>query len=241
MLSRASSKAVYSIHAPSPIDFEFRRTFSGIPVVTTNNTTSHGTRFHRIHGARHFFHVRGALTAHTSDRGHYDLRASRPSGLNARKLSSCRINRNSFSQDGSNAVVNVQRHPTVFSFCDAGKWRDLDLQKAQNAPGVRMLHRKVLVTGGSSGIGLATAKRLVLEGASSIAIVSRSGDNAQRALDVIREETRLIDAPVWGLVGDIQDHKKLLAAVSNPAEKGVLVSFNPLTDVSDSLAVKWAY
>jgi len=83
-------------------------------------------------------------------------------------------------------------------------------EKARAAPGSRLLHRQILITGGSSGIGYAIAKRCVEEGATSVAILSRSDTRASQAIARIKRETGLSDAPIWAVIGDLADHEMLV-------------------------------
>ena len=69
-------------------------------------------------------------------------------------------------------------------------------RKARAAPGTRALDRTAVVTGGTSGIGYAVAKRLVLEGATWVVVVTRSESRGTAAIERIKEETGLADAPI---------------------------------------------
>lgn len=73
---------------------------------------------------------------------------------------------------------------------------------AKSATGTLCAGRSILLTGGTSGIGLAVAKRAVLEGASHIIIVSRRPSKGARAVQAITEATECPDAPVSYLSHD---------------------------------------
>ena len=75
---------------------------------------------------------------------------------------------------------------------------------------MRFQDKVALVTGGASGIGLATAKRLGSEGA-RIVLVSRS----QQHLDAAVPEVRAAGAPdVWSCVCDVADETQVEATVA---------------------------
>ena len=101
---------------------------------------------------------------------------------------------------------------------------------------MRFQDKVALVTGGASGIGLATAKRLGSEGA-RIVLVSRS----QQHLDAAVPEVRAAGAPdVWSCVCDVADETQVEATVAATLAKfgrldvlinnAGLMEFKPLED-----------
>ena len=80
---------------------------------------------------------------------------------------------------------------------------DLDLKPAKDAKSATCLNRGVVLTGGTGGIGLAVAKRLAQEGAGRIVLVTRDSQRGQAAIEKIKEQTSLHDAPVSLLVADL--------------------------------------
>ena len=70
-------------------------------------------------------------------------------------------------------------------------------------PGEACLNRRVLLTGGTSGIGLAVAQRLVQESASLVSILTRDESRGETALKAIREGTGSNDVPVSVLKADV--------------------------------------
>lgn len=80
---------------------------------------------------------------------------------------------------------------------------------------MRFQDKVAIVTGGASGIGLATAKRLGSEGA-RLVLVGR----AQDKLDQAAEQCRAAGAPdVWGSVCDVADEAQVAAAVRGTLER----------------------
>lgn len=65
----------------------------------------------------------------------------------------------------------------------------LDLQPSTNAPSTRCHNRGVIITGGTSGIGLALTKRLVLESAGRVVLVTRNPTKAASTITQIKQET----------------------------------------------------
>ena len=61
----------------------------------------------------------------------------------------------------------------------------------------------ILITGGTSGVGLATAKRLAASGARHIALAGRNHERGQRAVEAVRQLAP--DANVHFVAGDAND------------------------------------
>lgn len=80
------------------------------------------------------------------------------------------------------------------------RWKNLS--RAKRASGNLCSGRSILLTGGTSGIGLAIAKRAVVEGASHVIIVTRSSSNGKTAVETVTEATGFSDAPVSYLSHD---------------------------------------
>ena len=84
---------------------------------------------------------------------------------------------------------------------------------------MRFQDKVALITGGASGIGLATAKRLASEGA-RIVVVDLKQENIDKALP----EVKAAGAPdVWGCACDVSDEKRVETAV-----QGALARFERL-------------
>jgi NAD(P)-dependent dehydrogenase (short-subunit alcohol dehydrogenase family) len=80
---------------------------------------------------------------------------------------------------------------------------DVALKPAKDAPSSRCRNQGVILTGGTGGIGLAVAKRLVQEGAGRVVLVSRSAGRAKEAVQKIKQQTSLNDAPLSVLLADL--------------------------------------
>ena len=77
----------------------------------------------------------------------------------------------------------------------------------------RVDDKVALVTGGSRGIGLATAVELINSGARGVVITSRKPDNLQAAVSQIGELTGRPEA-IHGIVAAVDDAERAIAAVS---------------------------
>ena len=75
---------------------------------------------------------------------------------------------------------------------------------------MRLDGRKVLITGGASGIGLATARRFIAEGA-RVALLDRDAEALQRATRTLGNAAIAVDA-------DVVDEAKLYRAVEQAAQ-----------------------
>lgn len=83
-----------------------------------------------------------------------------------------------------------------------------------NSPG-RFAGRVAVVTGGASGIGLASAKRLAAEGA-TVVIADLKGDAAQAAA----RDLELAGAPgAWGTTCDVSDEAQVQTTVAGAVER----------------------
>ncbi|KAK7905746.1 hypothetical protein LTR67_000470 [Exophiala xenobiotica] len=69
-------------------------------------------------------------------------------------------------------------------------------QKAKLAPGNKCVDRSILVTGGTTGVGFAVAKRALLEGASHVHILAGTIPGGAYAVRRLKKLTGLDDAPV---------------------------------------------
>jgi len=69
-------------------------------------------------------------------------------------------------------------------------------EKAKLAPGSKCANRSILVTGGTTGIGFAVAKRALLEGASHVHIFAGTIPGGAYAVKRLKKITGLDDAPV---------------------------------------------
>jgi NAD(P)-dependent dehydrogenase (short-subunit alcohol dehydrogenase family) len=77
--------------------------------------------------------------------------------------------------------------------------------------------RSILLTGGTSGIGLAVARRAVLEGASHVIIVTRNASKGRDAVQTVKETTGFPDAPVSYLNHDFsKSPPETVRSILNP-------------------------
>jgi 3-oxoacyl-[acyl-carrier protein] reductase/bacilysin biosynthesis oxidoreductase BacG len=87
--------------------------------------------------------------------------------------------------------------------------------------------KAALVTGGSSGIGLATAQRLLVEGA-KVAIVGRDTDKLENAAQKLRESSGVAAKDVMTFAGDVSKptdvERMVAAAVSACGSLDIVVS-----------------
>lgn len=81
-----------------------------------------------------------------------------------------------------------------YSIANEDRWHRFT--RAKGATGNMCSGRSILLTGGTSGIGLAVAQRAVLEGASHVIIVTRTAPNGNNAVQKVVEATGLPDAPM---------------------------------------------
>ena len=90
----------------------------------------------------------------------------------------------------------------------------------QVSPARRFEGRTALITGGSSGIGLAASRRLAAEGA-NVLIIGRNAARLGRAVDAVRAVAGASGAPispsVEGRVADVTDPAAVDAAVEHAA------------------------
>ena len=75
---------------------------------------------------------------------------------------------------------------------------------------MRLDGRKVLITGGASGIGLATARRVVAEGA-RVALLDRDPRGLEQAIQALGDAAVAVHA-------DVMDEAKVQAAVGEAAQ-----------------------
>ena len=83
----------------------------------------------------------------------------------------------------------------------------------------RLVGRTALVTGGTSGIGLASAMRLARDGA-NVFIVGRDLHHLEDALDALRAAAAEAGVGVGGRVADVTDPDAMAAAVDAAARLG---------------------
>jgi hypothetical protein len=96
-----------------------------------------------------------------------------------------------------------------------GRWKSF--APAKGATGTLCAGRSILLTGGTSGIGLAVAKRAVLESASHVIIVSRRPSKGAGAVRAITEATECPDAPVSYLSHDFSTcSPELISSILKP-------------------------
>lgn len=80
---------------------------------------------------------------------------------------------------------------------------------------LELQHKKAIITGGSKGIGLATATTLASEGA-QVAIVARNENNLREAAKLIQEKTG--NAPIW-ISADVSVREEAERAVQEAAQR----------------------
>jgi meso-butanediol dehydrogenase/(S,S)-butanediol dehydrogenase/diacetyl reductase len=80
---------------------------------------------------------------------------------------------------------------------------------------MRLKDRVAIVTGGSSGIGLASARRLGAEGA-KIVIASQNKDRIEAAAEKVRTENKV---EVLGLVCDVSQESQVIATVAQTLQR----------------------
>ncbi|KAF7512200.1 hypothetical protein GJ744_002362 [Endocarpon pusillum] len=106
---------------------------------------------------------------------------------------------------------------------------DEGVKKAAIRPTVsknsRLAGRKCLITGATSGIGYAIAKRFLAEGVASVTTVSRSQENIDAAYEKMKRQTNRKRLPFKLLLGDIADpHFRLENMKSELADMDILVN-----------------
>jgi NAD(P)-dependent dehydrogenase (short-subunit alcohol dehydrogenase family) len=79
-------------------------------------------------------------------------------------------------------------------------------------------NRNVYVTGGSSGIGLATARLLAAEGA-NLLILSRSRDRIDRAVEEIEAERKSESQRISGMQLDVSRHEEVNRVIAKAVER----------------------
>jgi NAD(P)-dependent dehydrogenase (short-subunit alcohol dehydrogenase family) len=104
----------------------------------------------------------------------------------------------------------------VFSFTDIGPMVRSRLFDWQDLDGLRMDGRVVLITGGSSGLGRATAERLARMGA-SVRLLVRDPTKGERVREAIREATPSADVEIY--TSDISDLGSVRAATAQILER----------------------
>lgn len=100
---------------------------------------------------------------------------------------------------------------------------DLSLASAQGS-GTSCRGRSILLTGGTSGIGLAVAQQLVRAGAGRVLILTRDADRGVQAIERIRSSTGLKDAPVSALAVDITSTADVQGPISQAIKRMVSIT-----------------
>ena len=99
---------------------------------------------------------------------------------------------------------------------DRERQQDVDLTIAPARGSGKGFHgRSVLLTGGTSGIGLAVAKRLTSDGAGRVLILTRDAERGNKTVENIKTSTGLPDAPVSYLVADVTSHDDIEGPVAS--------------------------
>lgn len=102
-----------------------------------------------------------------------------------------------------------------YSIANEARWKSFT--RANGTSGNMCVGRSILLTGGTSGIGLAVAKRAVLEGASHVIIVTRNASKGSDAVQTIKETTGFPDAPVSYLNHDFsKSPPEIVRSILNP-------------------------
>lgn len=102
-----------------------------------------------------------------------------------------------------------------YSIGNEARWKSF--KRAKGTSGSMCLGRSILLTGGTSGIGLAVAKRAVLEGASHVIIVTRNASKGSDAVQTVKETTGFPDAPVSYLNHDFsKSPPETVRSILNP-------------------------
>src|SRR2546430_1193978 len=96
-----------------------------------------------------------------------------------------------------------------------GKYGETELECGREKPMGKLDGKIALVTGGSSGIGLGTAKQFVREGAYVFITGRREAELASAAREIERNVT-----PIQGDVSNLRDLDRLFARIKD--EKGKL-------------------
>lgn len=97
---------------------------------------------------------------------------------------------------------------------------DLSLASAHDS-GTSCRGRSVLLTGGTSGIGLAVAEQLVKAGAGRVLILTRDADRGAQTVQHIKASTGLEDAPVSVLAADITNKDDVQGPISQAIKQMV--------------------
>jgi len=105
-------------------------------------------------------------------------------------------------QEAAGSPANSKPIDNLPDYSIANEHRWQRFTRAEGANGNMCSGRSILLTGGTSGIGLAVAQRAVLEGASHVIIVTRAAANGSNAVQKVVEKTGLQDAPVSYLAHD---------------------------------------
>lgn len=97
---------------------------------------------------------------------------------------------------------------------------DLSLASARDS-GASCRERSVLLTGGTSGIGLAVAEQLVKAGAGRVLIPTRDADRGLQAIERIKSSTGLEDVPVSTLTVDVTNRGDVQGPISQAIKQMV--------------------